>query len=175
MREKLDVNEDEIAVDNGEPKEAYTHGEALAACDRCTAELKAAAEEFDAAFAGRDFDKWFSFFVDGNVTGLGADGTIGMNKESWGKILGSYFEDPTWRMKTAPVKIAVQSCRTGQVIERVRFDSPALGHITFVHVMVWVRDHGDWKIALQTEAGPLETKTELLHQFEGRTTADIPA
>lgn len=170
MREKLDVDENTASsVDDGQPKEAYTRGEALPACGRCVEELTAAAEEFDKAFSERDFDRWFSFFVDDNITGLGADGTIGMNKDAWGKILKDYFEDPTWRMTIAPVKVAVQSCRTGQVIERVRFDSPALGHITFVHVMVWVRDHGDWKIALQTEAGPLETKTELLHQFEGRT------
>lgn len=173
MREKLDGQESQEhavpAADDGRPKEAYLKGEALPACTRCADELTEATAAFDKAFSDRDFESWFAFFVDGNITGLGADGTIGMNKEAWGGILKDYFEDPTWRMTIAPVKVAVQDCRSGQVIERVRFDSPALGHITFVHVIVWVRDHGEWKIALQTEAGPLESKSELLHQFEGRT------
>ncbi|HEX5996581.1 MAG TPA: hypothetical protein VFY84_15680 [Jiangellales bacterium] len=75
-----------------------------------------------------------------------------------GGVLYEYFVEPSWTMKVTPLKTVVQNCVSGQILEVVRFEAPAFGHLTFVHATCWVRDHGEWKLVLQTEGGPLETR-----------------
>ncbi|HEX6969197.1 MAG TPA: nuclear transport factor 2 family protein [Micromonosporaceae bacterium] len=165
MREKLAVVDLDSARIEGEavPDIAFIAGHAgYAGCPRCVEELIAAGQDFDRAFAERDYERFISYFVNENATGLGADGTVGMNRDAWGRILREYFDEPTWTLRITPIKTVVQNCVSGQILEVARFDSAEQGSITFVHVTCWVRDHGQWKVALQTEAGPLQDTQALL-------------
>jgi hypothetical protein len=166
MREKLAVVEPDAAPVAGTagPGVAFTAGRpGDAGCPRCVADLITAGQGFDAAFADRDYDRFISYFINENATGLGADGTVGMNRDAWGRILREYFDEPTWTLHITPIKTVVQNCVSGQILEVVNFRS-ADSQITFVHVSCWLRDHGEWKVVLQTEAGPLEDTTALLAQ-----------
>jgi len=164
MRDKLATVDPDSAPLTGDaaPGVAFTAGHAGdAGCARCVAELVAAGEGFDKAFGERDYDAFIDFFYDANATGLGADGTVGMNRDAWGRILKEYFEEPLWTLAVTPIKTVVQNCVAGQILEVVRFDAPGK-QITFVHVTSWLRAHGEWKVVLQTEAGPLEDTEALL-------------
>ncbi|HEV2637115.1 MAG TPA: hypothetical protein VGX23_18315 [Actinocrinis sp.] len=166
MREKLATVDPDGAVLEGEaaPGVAFTAGHAGdAGCARCVAELEAAGEGFDKAFGQRDYQGFIDFFYDANATGLGADGTVGMNRDAWGRILKMYFDEPLWTLTVTPIKTVVQNCVCGQILEVVKFDAPD-NQITFVHVTCWLRSHGEWKVVLQTEAGPLEDTDALLKQ-----------
>lgn len=157
MQEKLAVLGPELGPPTvGEGTHlAFTAGQAgEAGCARCVAELTAAGRDFDEAFAERDYKRFVSYFVNENATGLGADGTIGMNRDAWGRILREYFDENDWTLTITPVKAVVQNCVSGQILEVARFDSPT-AQITFIHATCWLRDHGDWKVVLQTEAGPI--------------------
>jgi hypothetical protein len=134
-------------------------------CEACVVELDAAGKAFDEAFAGRDYDAFIGMFHDANATGLGADGTMGLNRDAWGRILREYFQEPTWTLTVTPVKTAVQYCSSGQILEVVRFDS-ADTSVTFVHVTAWIRSHGRWRVVLQTEAGPIEDARAVLDRAE---------
>lgn len=156
MREKLAATglDDEPGTDGG-TKPAHTGGRAGdAGCARCVAELTIAGKEFDEAFADRDYERFISFFINENATGLGADGTVGMNRDAWGTILREYFDENPWTLTIEPVKTVVQNCVSGQILEVAHFTSPD-HQITFMHATCWLRDHGEWKVVLQTEAGPL--------------------
>lgn len=169
MREKLAV------VEPHAPDTAFTAGRAgPAGCARCVAELTAAGQDFDLAFADRDYNRFISYFINDNATGLGADGTVGMNRDAWGRILKEYFEEPTWTLTITPIKTVVQHCVSGQILEVVRFDSAVAPQITFVHVTCWLRDHGQWKVVLQTEAGPLRDTAALLAQVQEQTARPVP-
>ncbi|MFV2094780.1 hypothetical protein ACFHWS_22510 [Micromonospora sp. LOL_013] len=173
MREKLAVIDPQAAPLAGAaaPQTAFTAGQAGdAGCPSCVAELTVAGEEFDRAFAERDYDKFISFFINENATGLGADGTVGMNRDAWGRILREYFDEPTWTLHVTPIKSVVQNCISGQILEVVRFDS-ADTTITFVHVTCWLRDHDRWRVVLQTEAGPLQDTEALLAQVAAQQEA----
>lgn len=167
MREKL------ATIDPEAPETAqgiaFTTGHAGdAGCERCVAELVAAGEGFDKAFGDRDYEGFIDYFYDENATGLGADGTVGMNRDAWGRILKMYFEEPLWTLTVTPIKSVVQGHDSGQILEVVRFDAPDKT-ITFVHVTVWLRKHGQWKVTLQTEAGPLEDTEALLANVAAQT------
>ena len=156
MREKLAL------VDPDATDAAFTAGHAGdAGCARCVVELTEAGHDFVEAFAKRDYDRFIGHFIGANATGLGADGTVGMNRDAWGRILREYFEEPTWTLTVTPIKTVVQQCVSGQILEVIRFDS-AEQTITFVHATCWLRDHGAWKVVLQTEAGPLQDTEALL-------------
>ncbi|MEU1885440.1 nuclear transport factor 2 family protein [Micromonospora sp. WMMD987] len=156
MREKLAL------VDPDVTGSAFTAGHAGdAGCERCVAELTEAGDDFVGAFAKRDYERFIGHFIGPNATGLGADGTVGMNRDAWGRILREYFEEPTWTLTVTPIKTVVQQCVSGQILEVVRFDSAEMT-ITFVHATCWLRDHGTWKVVLQTEAGPLQDTQALL-------------
>jgi hypothetical protein len=173
MREKLAILEPAAASPAGElhPDAAIIAGSAGdAGCPRCLAELVAAGEAFDQAFADRDFEGFRSWFYDENATGLGADGTVGMNRDSWARILQEYFAEPTWTLHVTPIKAVVQSCVSGQILEIVHFDSAAQ-QITFVHVTCWLRRHGEWKVVLQTEAGPVPDGAAVLAQLANESVA----
>ncbi|MFY1636703.1 hypothetical protein ACN27F_26075 [Solwaraspora sp. WMMB335] len=173
MREKLAVVDPDAApiAGSGTPGTAFTTGHAMdAGCPRCVDELVAAGEDFDRAFAARDYDRFIGYFFNENATGLGADGTVGMNRDAWGRVLREYFEEPTWTLHVTPIKTVVQNCLSGQILEVVRFDSAATT-ITFVHVTCWLRDHDQWKVVLQTEAGPLQDTDALLTQVAAQQTA----
>lgn len=177
MREKIALVDQDAAPIGGEaaPQSAFTAGRAGdAGCARCVAELTAAGEEFDRAFAERDYDRFISFFINENATGLGADGTVGMNRDAWGRILREYFDEPTWTLAVTPIKSVVQNCVSGQILEVVRFDSAA-ATITFVHVTCWLRDHDRWRVVLQTEAGPLQDTEALLAQVAAHKEAQQQA
>jgi hypothetical protein len=166
MREKLATADLEAtALDVAAvPGIAFPAGQAGdAGCDRCVAELIGAGKGFDQAFADRDYEAFISYFINENATGLGADGTVGMNRDAWGRILKEYFTEPLWTLEVTPIKAVVQRCISGQILEVVHFDSPHQ-QITFVHVTCWLRDHGEWKVVLQTEAGPLADTDALLAQ-----------
>lgn len=161
MREKLATIDSDGQLDTV-PGIAFTTGHAGdAGCERCVAELVAAGEGFDKAFGERDYEGFIDYFYDENATGLGADGTVGMNRDAWGRILKMYFDEPLWTLTVTPIKSVVQGCDSGQILEVVRFDAPDKT-ITFVHVTCWLRRHGEWKVTLQTEAGPLEDTEALL-------------
>jgi hypothetical protein len=171
MREKLATVDPDAAPLDGEaaPGIAFTAGHAGdAGCERCVAELTAAGIGFDEAFGDRDYDRFIGYFYDENATGLGADGTVGMNRDAWGGILKVYFEEPLWTLTVTPIKTVVQNHLCGQILEVVRFDSPD-SRITFVHVTSWMREHGEWKVVLQTEAGPLEDTDALLEQVAAQS------
>ncbi|MFE3982997.1 hypothetical protein ACFXPR_00790 [Nocardia tengchongensis] len=130
-------------------------------CASCVAELEEAGRAFVTAFGNRDYESFIGFFYDENATGLGADGTMGLNRDAWGRILREYFIEETWKLAATPVKTVVQQCNYGQILEIVRFDSAEMS-ITFVHVTVWLRKHGQWRVVLQTEAGPIEDADAVL-------------
>jgi hypothetical protein len=174
MREKLATVDPDATPLLGEaaPGITFTTGHAGdAGCERCVAELVKAGEEFDRAFGDRDYERFISFFYDENATGLGADGTVGMNRDAWGRVLKEYFDEPQWTLTVTPIKTVVQNCVSGQILEVVRFDQPGQT-ITFVHVTCWLRRHGEWKVVLQTEAGPLvDTEALLAKVAEQRSEA----
>jgi hypothetical protein len=172
MREKLSTIDTPTQARDapGAPFADLTAGHAEpASCTRCVEELQAAGKSFDDAFANRDYATFISFFIDENTTGLGADGTMGLNREAWGRILREYFTEPTWTLTVTPVKTVVQQCLSGQILEVVRFDSAA-DSITFVHATCWLRRHDEWKVVLQTEAGPISDPSALI--TEGQTRRD---
>lgn len=168
MREKLSVVEPDLDDGAGAHLAFAAGSPGDAGCPRCVAELTAAGRDFDAAFAERDYDRFIGYFFDANATGLGADGTVGMNRDAWGRILREYFDEERWSLTITPIKTVTQSCVTGQILEVARFDSPDY-QITFVHVTCWLRDHGEWKVTLQTEAGPLQDTDALLAQVASQT------
>lgn len=171
MREKLALIEPDL-TDQGDGSQSlhgFTAGRAgEAACARCVAELTQAGEDFDRAFAERDYERFIGYFFDANTTGLGADGTVGMNRDAWGRILREYFDENQWKLTITPIKVVTQNCIAGQILEVAHFDSPQQ-QITFVHVTSWIRDHGEWKVVLQTEAGPLHDIDDLLAKVAAQT------
>lgn len=171
MREKLAIIEPDLpdAGDGSDPLHAFTAGRAgEPACERCVAELTEAGKDFDRSFAERDYDRFIGYFYDANATGLGADGTVGMNRDAWGRILREYFDEDRWKLTITPIKVVTQKCISGQILEVAHFDSPEQ-QITFVHVTCWLRDHGEWKVVLQTEAGPLQDIDALLAKVAEQT------
>lgn len=165
MQEKLAIIEPDLvapAEDIG-PHQAYLAGRAGdAGCPRCVAELTEAGRDFDQTFSDRDFERFVGYFANDNITGLGADGTIGMNRGAWSRILREYFDEASqWKFTITPIKVVVQNCVSGQILEVAHFDSPE-AQITFIHASCWVRDHGEWKVVLQTEAGPIQDTEAVL-------------
>lgn len=160
MREKLAIVEPD-GDGTGSPLSFAAGRAGDGGCPRCVSELAAAGADFDRSFAERDYERFISYFIDANATGLGADGTLGMNRDAWGRILREYFDEERWTLTIVPIKTVVQKCVSGQILELARFDSPQ-SQITFVHATCWLRDHGQWKVVLQTEAGPLQDTDALL-------------
>jgi hypothetical protein len=130
---------------------AATAGDGTRHESGCVRSLEAANSAFDHAFFARDLDAFIDFYSD-DATIIYFNGTRLYTKDEARQNSAALFGQQ-WTASFTVLKVTVQpGCHSGQVFEDGHFTRNGVTFHFFVGLS-WVREHGEWKVAVDQGTG----------------------